>query len=87
MSEKMTTATDKYGAIMAGHAAGVLEQTFGGEWIHLKRGAGVVACDFLDAAKIDGTTARDYANNIGKGNLQRYADTLLATPRSNGGAS
>ena len=68
----------KYGAVMSGHAAGILEQIFGAEWIKLERGTAVIIEDFLDASMEDNISAREYQRRIGEGNLQAYADTLLA---------
>ena len=70
--------SSKYSAIMSGHAAGILKQVFGEEWIKLERGTAVVIEDFLDASIEDNIGAREYQRRIGAGNLQAYADTLLA---------
>ena len=72
------TATGAYGAIMAGLADNALESAFSVEWIKLERGRDAVMLDLLDASEAEGLTVSEYRNRIGRGNLQAYADTLLA---------
>jgi hypothetical protein len=65
-----------YGAIMLGHAYGILEQVFNAEWVKLDaEGRKLVAQDFLEASEHE-VTAREYARRIGAGNLEAYAATM-----------
>lgn len=66
-----------YGAIMTGHAYGILEQVFNAEWINLDgKAQQKVAADFLDAANAADMGAREYQRCIGTGNLANYAKCL-----------
>ena len=68
---------DKYGAIMTGHAYGILEQVFTAEWINLEnKDQQKIALDFLDAANNEDCSAREYQRRIGAGNLAKYARCL-----------
>ncbi len=68
---------DKYGAIMRGHAFGILEQVFNAEWLVLESAdQRKIADDFLDAANGENCSAREYARRIGAGNLASYARCL-----------
>jgi len=68
---------NKYGAIMTGHAYGILEQVFNAEWVNLEGKAQQrIALDFLDAANNENCGAREYARRIGSGNLAKYARCL-----------
>jgi hypothetical protein len=70
-----------FGAIMRGHAHGILEQVFNAEWIELDATAQkLVAQDFLEASE-GGMTARQYHLNIGRGNLRSYADVMIVRER------
>ena len=71
---------DKYGAIMRGHAFGILEKVFGAEWVAVESAAdrAMIAEDYLDAAHEDDCSVREYQRRIGRGNLASYIRTLNA---------
>lgn len=78
----MIAGAKDYGAIMRGHAYGILERVFGAEWIKLDSHAqALVAQDYLDAESEDKCGAREYARRIGRGNLASYAQVMAVRER------
>lgn len=73
--------------IMRGLADSALELAFGGEWINLENGSAEVLADFITTNVDDGTSAPEYRDLIGRGNLQSYADCLLVQARRKGSES
>jgi len=67
----MTNINDQ---ILRGLADAALETTFYGEWINLEHGRKEVLDDFILAD----IPASEYLDRIYAGNLQSYANTLIA---------
>ena len=73
----------QFGAIMHGHAGGILEQVFAGDYIHLSaHDQRLIRQDFMETSDEIGIGAREYARRIGAGNLQAYADVMRVRERN-----
>lgn len=82
----METAAEKYGSAFAQACAEALIYGMGAEYIDLTDGAPEVLRDFADLTHNEYSgnaeaAVKDYSQNIGAGNLNSYARTMLVRAR------